>query len=144
VTLRIFEEAITVTASADYTPEQIFAWARPGQRDVAEWDQAMRGRNSYIALVEDQVAGFSDVSAEGHIEMLFVSPHFARRGVARKLLRSLERKAQDLSARQLTADVSATARSVFEASGFHVEPEQHLVVHGAAMTNFHMIKALPR
>jgi len=144
ITLRIFQDAITVTASADYTPEQVFAWARPGLRDVTEWDQSMRGRNSYIALVGDQIAGFSDVSAEGHIEMLFVSPHFAGQGVARQLLKFLEDQAQTHSARQLTAEVSITARPLFEACGFLVQIEQHPEVHGIVMRNFRMFKALPR
>lgn len=34
-TLAIFLAAVTVTASGDYSPAQIAAWARPEQRDLA-------------------------------------------------------------------------------------------------------------
>lgn len=76
-TLRIFHDAITVTASADYTPEQIAAWARPDDRDVSGWDRSMLARGSHVALISGQLAGFSDVSADGYVDMMFVSPRFA-------------------------------------------------------------------
>lgn len=141
-TLRIFQEAITVTASADYTPEQIEAWARQDERDLREWDRSMLARESYVALVNGEVAGFSDVSAEGYIDMMFVSPRFVRRGVGRELLTFLELRARRSSARQLSSNVSITARPFFEALGFHVVAEQHPVIRGITMTNFHMAKEL--
>lgn len=61
-TLTVFVEAIKETAAADYSPAQIAAWARPEQRTVAEWDRAMQGRNSYVAFLDTQIIGFSDVS----------------------------------------------------------------------------------
>ncbi|WP_460799196.1 GNAT family N-acetyltransferase [Microbacterium sp. GXF0217] len=143
-TLRVFHEAITVTASVDYAPAQIAAWARPEKRDLPGWDRAMRARDSFVALVDDQVAGFSDVSAEGYIDMLFVSPRFGRRGVARTLLSFLEARARESAARQLSSNVSITARPFFEALGFHVVAEQHPETGGVVMTNFHMTKELSR
>ncbi|GAA4761546.1 GNAT family N-acetyltransferase [Citricoccus nitrophenolicus] len=141
-TLCIFHDAIMVTASADYAPEQIMAWARPDKRDLRGWDRSMLARESYVALLGEQAAGFSDVSAEGYIDMLFVSPRFARRGVARQLLTFLELRARGMSASQLSSNVSITARPFFETLGFHVVAEQHPVTGGVVMTNFHMIKEL--
>lgn len=141
-TLRVFLEAITVLAAVDYTPEQISAWARPEKRDLDEWDRSMLARGSYVALVGGEVAGFSDVSVDGYVDMMFVSPRFARRGVARELLLFLEALAQRSSTRELFANVSITARPFFEALGFRVEAEQHPVVEGVALTNFRMIKEL--
>lgn len=141
-TLRIFQEAIMVTAAGDYTREQLNAWARPDQLDVTQWDRSMRRRNSVVATLGDQVVGFSDVTRDGYIDMLYVSPDFERRGVARALMAFLEKQARNNSAPRLTAEVSITARPFFEAVGFHVEAEQHPVVNGMVMTNFHMTKDL--
>lgn len=141
-TWRIFQEAITVTASADYTREQVAAWARPDRRDLRGWDRSMLARETYVALVDEQAAGFSDVSAGGYIDMMFVSPRFARRGVARELLTVLELRARKSSVRQLSSNVSITARPFFEALGFHVVAEQHPVTGGVVMTNFHMTRDL--
>ncbi|MCW4464267.1 GNAT family N-acetyltransferase [Glutamicibacter sp. MNS18] len=141
-TLRIFHEAITVTAAADYTPEQVAAWARLDKPDLRRWDRSMLARDSYVALVDGQAAGFSDVSADGYIDMMFVSPRFARRGVARELLAFLERRARRCAVRQLSSNVSITARPLFESFGFHLVAEQHPVIGGVVMTNFHMAKEL--
>ena len=141
-TLRIFRDAIMVTASADYTADQIAAWAQPGKRDVRGWDQSMRARESYVALIGGQVVGFSDVSVDGFIDMMFVAPRFARRGVASELMAFLVLRARGRSARQLSANVSITARPFFEAHGFLVVTEQHPMAGDVVMTNFYMVKEL--
>lgn len=138
----MFLAAVTQTAAVDYSPEQIAAWARPDERRLADWDQAMRSRNSYVAVIESDVLGFSDVSEEGYIDMMFVDPRHSRRGVAAALLAVIEARARDLGARQLAADVSITGRPFFELNGFAVTAEQHPVAAGVQMTNFHMVKPL--
>jgi len=72
-TLAVFLDSVTVTASADYSVEQIAAWSRREQRTVSDWDRGMR-RSSYVAVHDGEIAGFSDVSDEGYIDMMFVSP----------------------------------------------------------------------
>ncbi|MCS5717653.1 hypothetical protein N1027_05825 [Herbiconiux sp. CPCC 205763] len=58
-TLAVFLAAVTETASADYTSEQIQAWADPDGRDLHRWDKAMAARKSFVAIVSGQIAGFS-------------------------------------------------------------------------------------
>lgn len=142
ITLAVFRDAITVTAAADYTCEQVAAWARPGARDLAEWDRAMTARNSVVAEARGQVAGFSDLGADGYIHMLFVAPDRGRSSIGRMLLAFVERRAHELGIRRLWADVSLTARPLFERVGFHVEAEQQRTLAGITMTNFRMCKDL--
>lgn len=141
-TLALFLDAITVTAAADYSPEQIAAWARPETRDLSDWDQQLRDRNTIVAEVFGEIAGFSDVGDDGYIDRMFVSPRFARRGVGRALLMELEERARRSGASRLYSNVSITARRLFERHGFRVDAEQRPVVHGVAMTNFRMSKRL--
>lgn len=141
-TLAVFVAAVTVTASADYSTEQIAAWARPERRNAADWDRAMSGRNSYVALIDGEIAGFSDVSANGYIDMMFVAPKHARHGVARTLLMTLETNARESGTKCLSADVSITARPFFERQGFTVVAEQHPLIAGVRLTNFRMTKPL--
>lgn len=141
-TLTVFQDAITVTAAADYSPEQIAAWARLGSRDVSAWDRSMRGRDSYVAIVDGRLAGFADIGGDGYIDKMFVSPDFARRGVARALMAFLENQARHHRLERLSADVSITARPFFEESGFRVDAEQHPMINGVPMTNFRMTKVL--
>lgn len=142
-TLAVFLAAITKTASADYTPGQLDAWARPARRTLPEWNRGMLGRDSYVAVIEGEVAGFSDVSSDGHIHMMFVSPRHQRRGVASALLTHLECRARQQHARSLHADVSITARPLFERHGFAVDATQERDLDGVTLTNYAMSKPLP-
>jgi putative acetyltransferase len=141
-TLDVFLAAVNETASADYSPEQIRAWSGPEERNEAEWHRARSDRNTYVAVLGDEIAGFSDVNDTGYIDMMFVSPRYARRGVAKALLALLSELAEQTQAQSLTADVSITARPFFEGCGFVVQAEQHPMIRGVQMTNFRMSKKL--
>lgn len=141
-TLEVFVDAIQITASRDYSLEQVAAWARPTERNLREWDDGMIRRDSIVATVDGEVAGFSDVSATGYIDMMFVSPRFARRGVASELMSRVEGRARESGVRRLWADVSVTALPFFEAKGFIVEAEQHPITAGIRMTNYRMSRKL--
>ncbi|ALE06146.1 acetyltransferase [Arthrobacter sp. ERGS1:01] len=142
-TLAVFIAAVTETASADYTAEQVQAWAQPERRDVGTWHAAMLARNSVVATIEGELAGFSDVGPDGYVDMMFVSPRHQRRGVARQLLAHAEAHARSNGTPALSADVSITARPFFEQHGFTVEAEQHPVKAGVELTNYKMRKQLP-
>lgn len=141
-TLEVFLSAITETASADYSPEQVEAWASPAERDPDTWSVAMLAREGFVADIGGTLAGFSDVGPTGYIDMLFVAPRFLRRGVASALVAEAERRARVDGVDALTTDASITARPVFEHLGFVVEREQHPVRHGVELTNFRMRKSL--
>ena len=141
-TLAVFISAVTETASADYTAEQVQAWAQPGRRDVGTWQLAMLARSSIVATVGGELAGFSDVSPHGYLDMMFVSPRHQRRGVAQQLLAHVEAYALSEGTPALSADVSITARPFFERYGFTVEAEQHPVKAGVELTNYKMRKEL--
>ncbi|KZX20317.1 GNAT family N-acetyltransferase [Rathayibacter tanaceti] len=139
-TLAVFLAAVTETASADYSPEQVRAWA--GERELPTWHVAMQARDAFVAVAPGALAGFSDVSATGWIDMMFVSPRFLRRGVATLLLRHAEARAAAAGTPKLSADVSLTARPFFESRGFGVVAEQHPVRAGVELTNYRMVKRL--
>jgi GNAT superfamily N-acetyltransferase len=108
-TLAIFLAAVTETAAADYSSEQIQAWARPEARELSLWHAAMQERNSYVATLDGAPAGFSDVDADGYIDMLFVAPRYLRRGVARQLIGHVEARARQ---EQLTPTCQGWVRPV--------------------------------
>ncbi|MDZ8276779.1 GNAT family N-acetyltransferase [Microbacterium aquimaris] len=137
-TRRVFLDAVTVTASRDYRPEQVEAWTRSARRDLPGWHRARAEATTTVAEVAGTVVGFSDVSATGHIGMMFVHSDHSGRGVGRALLAEDERLAREAEAAELTSDVSITARPFFERAGFAVVCEQHPVLAGIALTNFRM------
>ena len=141
-TLAIFTNAITETATADYSPEQIEAWARPGKHESVAWHLALHKRNSFVATVNGEVAGFSDVDDHGYVDMLFVAPKHQRKGVAFLLLREAERRARETRATSLTVNASITALPFFERQGFVVEEKQENVRQGVMLVSYRMRKVL--
>ena len=142
-TLAVFLDAITVTASADYSPPQIAAWAAPQDRTVTQWGRARASINTLVAVVDGRIAGFSDVNSYGYIHMMFVAPEFGRRGVAHALFEEVESRARSMGATILSTNASITARAFFERHGFYVVAEQHPTLRGISLINYRMVRSLP-
>ncbi|GEK20379.1 GNAT family N-acetyltransferase [Cellulomonas xylanilytica] len=140
-TLDVFLRAVRLTAARDYTPEQVAAWASD-EIDPAAWSDRRAGARTRVAEVDGRVAGFTDVDERGYVDMMFVDPAFARRGVASALLAWATTTATELGAVELSTHASLTARPFFEAHGFVVVVEQRPVLRGVELTNFVMRRAL--
>lgn len=74
--------------------------------------------------------------------MLFVRPEFHRKGIAAALLAHVESEAQTQGIVRLFAEVSLTARPVFEKAGFTVIEQQAVIRMAETLTNFRMQKLL--
>ena len=84
--------------------------------ELGEWGARLAALAPVVCVVDDTLAGFSDVRADGYISLLIVDPAFTRRGVASALLRShLATVSGDLF-----TDASVTERGFFERRGFVV------------------------
>ena len=140
-TLRVFLRAVRVTASKDYSPEQIAAW---GSDDISldVWAVKRLQTDTVVAVEGDEVLGFSDVDDRGYVDMMFVDPTVTRRGVASALLDHVTRMAREHGAVELTTYASLTARPFFEKHGFVVVEERQPVLRGVSLTNFSMRKPL--
>ncbi len=135
-TLRVFHDAVHRTASIDYTPEQITAWA-PEDIDLAAWDARRRASWTVVAVIDGHVVGFSDLTDDAVLDMLFVHPDAAGRGVARALVDAVLAEARCRSQPRVTARASRTARPAFERLGFTVDGERpHNEVRGVVVPNF--------
>ncbi|MCU1527734.1 MAG: family N-acetyltransferase [Frondihabitans sp.] len=139
-TLEVFRRAVRLTAIHDYTLEQIAAWSN-NDMELAAWHARRAARPTLVADI-DGVVGFSDVDDSGYIDMLFVDPDFARRGVASTLLALLTEQAATAGALELTVHASITARPFFESHGFEVVEERRPVLRGVELTNFAMRRRL--
>jgi putative acetyltransferase len=132
---------VQTLASRDYTQSQRHAWAA-AIRDVEEFARRCAATMTWVALCEAQLAGFSVLEPDGHIDMLYVHPRFARRGVARALLTQIESIATTRGIPRLYTEASLTARPVFERSGFELIAAQTVTVDGEEMPNYRMEKRL--
>jgi putative acetyltransferase len=138
---RLFRASVQTLAKEDYTTAQRLAWA-PDAMDAEKFAKRCAAKETWIAEIEDRIAGFSDLEPDGHIDMLYVHPDFHRQGVARALLEHIEARARTLDLRRLYTEASITARPVFEAQGFRVIVPQLVTLRGESMTNYRMEKRL--
>jgi putative acetyltransferase len=74
--------------------------------------------------------------------MLYVEPQFARRGIGALLIDALTRLATARGAKQLTSDVSDTARPTFEKQGFIAQRRNLVQLDGEWLANTTMVKSL--
>jgi putative acetyltransferase len=132
-TLVLFTRSVREIARRDYSLEQVMAWA-PGSLEVIEWNERRLGTGTIVSEIDGAIAGFSDVSPDGYIDMMFVDPAYTRRGVASALLGHL----LDEVTVALWTNASITARGFFEGHGFEVVEEQQVELRGQVLTNYRM------
>lgn len=132
-----FTRAIHEIACESYTAEQCAAWAdrRPNPE---HWRRRCERKRPFIAEVEGHVAGFVELDPDGHLDCLYVSPDFARRGVATALVRHAVDRAWYAGAARMYVEASHCLRPLLEREGFVVVAEQSVDVRGVALTNFRM------
>ena len=139
----IFRRAVHRIGSTFYSEDQVAAWGGP--RVTAERLDALYndGRATFIAEDETGCAiAFCDLEADGHIDMLYCDPAFARRGIATGLLAAAEETARAQGTTRLFTEASEAARPVFERAGFTVLHRRDLEIDGVAIHNWAMVKRL--
>ena len=109
---------------------------------MAQFSARCHAKPTFVAEYKGQVAGFTDLDGEGHIDMFYVSPDFQRRGVGSAMLRFVTARAQSERCKRLYGEVSITARPVFERHGFKVLAYQTVETNGQNLGNYRMEKLL--
>ena len=135
----VFRAAILGSAARDYTPEQIAAWAGAPDIDLRGWDDRRAAADTFVAVVEGHVVGFADLQLDGLVDMLFVRPEFAGRGIARQLVETVKRSAFASGITTLRTYASRTAKPAFEQFGFRVVADRPAnVAGGVVVPNYEM------
>ncbi|WP_246590410.1 GNAT family N-acetyltransferase [Rhizobium lentis] len=137
-TIKIFLRSIREVSSKDYSAAQIEAWAKVEDRSL--WAERRISRPAWIAEIAGKPVGFSDLTNDGCLDMMFVHPEFQRVGVATRLLRRVEEEALRLVCGRIYTEASRTARPFFERKGFRVITRQIVEKRGQRLENFLMEK----
>ena len=140
--VRLFFETVRSVNRADYSDEQLEAWAA-GVPDPEEWHARMAGRRTLVAEEGGEVVGFAELEYDGRLDMLYVRKDAVGQGVGRRLYEAVEREARGQGLGWIFTEASITAHPFFEQQGFRVVREQMVSRRGVSMTNFVMEKELP-
>ena len=137
----IFRSSIDQLAADDYDEEQREAWASRADDEQA-FGSRLTGALTLLAMIDGAVVGFASLKGADQVDMLFVDPEFARRGVGRTLVDALTRLAQARGARRLTTEASDVAKPLFERQGFTAQKRNLVRVGDEWLANTTMTKTL--
>lgn len=137
----LFVDTIKSVCKADYNNEQINIWVS-SIRDTNRWNEIISNQLVIVAELENRIVGFATLKAGNYIDLFYVHKAYQRLGIARKLYNSVQNKATELNQREITSDVSITAKPFFEILGFEVIKKQTVVRKQVNFTNFKMRKKL--
>lgn len=143
----LFYNTVHTVNAADYTDEQLNAWA-DGNIDMEAWNVSFQEHVTLVAIAEEpgaagrekdaeQIIGFADMDSTGYLDRLYVHKDFQRCGIASALCDHLE---QEVDAETITTHASITARPFFEKRGYKVVREQQVERKGVLLTNYVMKK----
>ena len=133
----IFYRAVHQLACADYSKEQVEAWA-PYPIDFDCWKLRCIEKQPFVAVKKNRVIGFIELDPDGHIDCVYVDPDHAGTGVMSALMRRVKQDAREAGVALLFAEVSLTARRFFETHGFAVVRANRVVRDRVSLENFIM------
>jgi putative acetyltransferase len=117
VLAELFRESVETLATEDYDEDQRAAWAAAADDETA-FAQRLAGALTIVASLDGKIAGFASLREGTLVDMLYVHPRAARRGVGSALIDALEKLAQARGAREISVDASDAARDFFAARGY--------------------------
>lgn len=131
---RLFFDTVHFVNAADYSEEQLWAWAG-GTIDRDAWDRSLLEHRTVIAECGGRIAGFGDMAADGYLDRLYVRYDMQGRGIGTAICDFLESK----GGRFFTC-ASITARPFFEKRGYRVRKEQQVERCQVKLKNYLMEK----
>jgi putative acetyltransferase len=137
----LFRASVMTLSAAHYDAAQRAAWASSAD-DVVSFGARLARGTALVAVHGEERVAFGQLWPVDHVEMLYVAPGWARRGLATALLARLENVAREQGASVLRADASALARPIFERAGFSLVSEQTVRRGGVSLPRFQLGKPL--
>lgn len=139
--MQLFYDTVHTVNARDYDEQQLERWA-PTNPDVVSWKQRLGHNICKIALVDNTITGFAELTDEGHVDTMYVHKDFQRQGIATKLMNALLSMAADIGFEELTTEASITAKPLFDMYGFEVTRVKTKLHNGKGFINYEMTKAL--
>jgi putative acetyltransferase len=137
----LFQAAVSQLTAQHYDRAQRQAWA-PALSDMPAWQTRLASLDLLIAEDGQAIAGFIGFTSNGHIDLLFTAPGYARQGVATALYAAAEQRLRTAGARELFTEASLTARPFFARQGFSEEQAQTVTRGAVTLPRFAMRKIL--
>lgn len=141
-TAQLFYNTVHNVNKKDYSESQLKVWA-PERRDLKKWNESFGGRKALVAVKNNCIAGFCDITDSGYLDRMYVHCDCQGMGVGRALCHEAERYALSCGCERITVYASITARPFFESLGYTAVRENEVVKDGVVLKNYFMEKIFP-
>jgi putative acetyltransferase len=133
----VFHRSVHQIAPAKYSSEQVAAWlACAPTRDSLR--ENLRRRDAFVATMDQEIVGWIDLCADGHVDTLYCVPQAGRKGAADLLYATALARAKSLGISRLYSEASSFAESFFVRHGWKIDERQTIVRKGAAISRARM------
>lgn len=136
----LVQASVRTLGLSDYSTEQVDAWA--GNLPDADAMAARCGDGRQVWVAEDtettDLLGFTDLEADGHIDMLYVAPGAKGGGVADALTDALVSYARKAAIHDVVVEASEAARRFYRKRGFVDRGRRDVTMGGVTLNNYAM------
>lgn len=133
---KLFYDTVHIVNAADYSNEQLNAWAAP-IFDMDKWGKKAVNENTVVAVLQKRIVGFCDINEDGYIDMFYVHKDYIGQGIGSLMFNELLNRT---NSKVLSTFASITARPFFEKFGFIVDKENRVEREGIVLINYYMTK----
>lgn len=133
--IALFKDTVQAINSKDYSDEEIQAWIT-SKTNFADWQESLTRNYCLVAIDNQNIVGFGDITADGYLDRLYVHRDFQGQGIATVLCNQLELQAKGT----IVTHASITAKGFFEKRGYRTRKEQKVFRNGIWLKNYVMQK----
>lgn len=137
---KLFFNTVRTVNIRDYSQAQVEAWASASY-DANYWTQRMKGLSPFLAVIDDEVVGYTDLQADGLIDHFFCHHQFQRQGVGTALMNHVLAVGQARGIKRFYSEVSITARPFYEHHGFSFVEEKTAELMGQVLSFNVMVRS---
>lgn len=138
--METYADAVQTLAPPLYRPEQIQAWAAYPTTHAAVHEALGRGYG-LVGTTADRpsaVEAFALLDPMDRLALLYCRGRSSRKGLATRLVQSLEAHARRAGQSQLRTEASQLSRPLFERLGWRVEEEETILFAGQPFLRWRM------
>ena len=126
-----------------YSPDQVSSWS--ARHPSGERFAQRVANGDWIVLAsgnDDRPVAYALLEPGGHVDMLYIHPDHARRGLAARLLIAVDAEAARRGIARLYTEASDLARPAFESAGYALTGRREFKLDGVTIHNWAMERRL--
>lgn len=140
---QLFGNTINYVNSKDYSKREIEVWSSFA-KDIDQWRSTIQEQHFLVAEINNTIVGFSSITVNGYLDLMYTHYAFQRKGIASLLLKEIETTARSLEVEEIDVLVSKTAVPFFTSKGYMSIEKISKTIDGVEFINDKMIKNLQR